>query len=267
MRSILALVRASWLEALSYRVQTVFTFVGLIVGIVPLYLVAQALQPVMGSSLNGEGDQYFAFLVSGLVVFAFARTAVNALAGEVGGSISSGTLEALLGTPTPLPMLLTGLIGYQFVFTLVRNLFVVVVAGVFGANVLWYRAPAVTGILVLIVLAYLAVGIVCAALIVAFRSAGPIGAGVLWASSMLGGVYYPTSVIPSWLQGVSTVLPMTYGLRALRRTMLEPGMSYADVAPDVSVLIGMAAVMLSGSVVVFGWALRHARRAGSLSQY
>ncbi len=267
MRSIVALVRASWLEALSYRVQTVFTFVGLVIGIVPLYLVAQALQPVMGTSLSQEGDQYFAFLVSGLVVFAFTRTAVNALAGEVGTSISTGTLEALLGTPTPLPTLLAGLIGYQFVFTFVRNLFVMLVAAALGANVLWHRGPVMVGILVLIVAAYLAVGILCAALIVAFRSAGPIGAGVLTASSMLGGVYYPTTVIPSWLQGVSTLLPMTYGLRAMRRAMLEPGVSYGDLAPDVAVLAVMAIVMLAASVYAFGLALRHARRAGSLSQY
>jgi ABC-2 type transport system permease protein len=267
MRSILALIRAGWLEALSYRVQTVFTFVGLLVGIVPLYLVAQALQPVMKTSLTQEGDQYFAFLVTGLVVFAFVRTAVNALPGEVGTSISTGTLEALLGTPTPLPTLLAGLVGYQFVFTMLRNLFVLVIASVLGARMFWDRAPAVAAIMVLLVSAYLAVGIFCAALVVAFRSAGPIGSGVLVASSMLGGVYYPTNVIPPWVQGISALLPMTYGLRALRRTMLEPATVYADVVRDVGVLAVMAAVSLAASVYVFGWALRHARRAGSLSQY
>ena len=49
--------------------------------------------------------------------------------------------------------------------------------------------------------------------------------------------------------------------------MLEPTFSYADIAADVGGLTLMTAVMLPVGVYSFALALRHARRAGSLSQY
>ena len=40
---------------------------------------------------------------------------------------------------------------------------------------------------------------------------------MLAASTLLGGVYYPTTVIPSWLASASEFVPLGYGLRALRQ--------------------------------------------------
>ena len=39
--------------------------------------------------------------------------------------------------------------------------------------------------------------------------------------SLLGGVYYSTSVIPEVVRPLASVVPLTYGLRALRRTLLS----------------------------------------------
>ena len=53
------------------------------------------------------------------------------------------------------------------------------------------------------------------------RIPAPLPGGVLAASSFLGGVYHPTHVIPSFgLQLVSRMLPLSYGLRALRQAVL-----------------------------------------------
>ena len=85
-------------------------------------------------------------------------------------------------------------------------------------------------------------------------------------SGFLGGVYYPTHVIPSWLHSVSAALPLTYGLRALRRTLLE-GWTLAQVLPDLEMLLLFDAVLGMVGVAAFTVALRHARRSGTLAQY
>jgi ABC-type multidrug transport system permease subunit len=79
-------------------------------------------------------------------------------------------------------------------------------------------------------------------------------------------VYYPTQVIPSWLHAVSTALPLTYGLRALRRVVLE-GASLRAVAPELGILLALAALLGASSAVAFARAMRDARRRGSLGQY
>jgi ABC-2 type transport system permease protein len=85
-------------------------------------------------------------------------------------------------------------------------------------------------------------------------------------SGLLGGVYYPTKVIPSWIQDVSEAVPLTYGLRALRQTLLE-GMPLPAVARDVTILVGFVVVLSALGVWAFARALRYAKQAGNLSQY
>jgi ABC-2 type transport system permease protein len=83
---------------------------------------------------------------------------------------------------------------------------------------------------------------------------------------LLGGVYYPTHVIPSWLQLLSGAVPLTYGLRALRR-VLAAEIPVAAVATDLLVLVALTVVLLAVSMVAFRLSLSYARQSGSLAQY
>ena len=267
MRKVLALMRASWLEAASYRVKMMFTLLGLIAAALPFFFIAQALQPVMEKSIEGQGGQYFSFVVVGMMTFAFLRNAIGSLPEEVGNTISSGTLEALLSTPTRLVTLLSGMVAYSFTWTAIRSLVILSFASVMGAQLIWSRGFIALGVLVLIILAHLPIAILSASLILAFRTSGPLESIVIWISTILGGVYYPTAVIPSWLGAISAFVPLTYGLRALRRALLEPHMDVALLVRDLLPMCVAGAVMFLFSVMAFNWALRYARRAGTLAQY
>ena len=109
-------------------------------------------------------------------------------------------------------------------------------------------------------------GILGGALLLLTRTTGPLPNAVLVMSMFLGGVYYPTHVIPSWLHSLSTVVPLTYGLRATRQ-LLSTEAPVAAVGDDLVRLLGLGTALLIGSMLVLHLALRHARRAGSLVQY
>ena len=70
MREVAALVRAQWRVALTYRTRMLFSVLGVLVGIVPVYIISRALQEVAAASLAGEGSQLFGFLVVGTVFLA-----------------------------------------------------------------------------------------------------------------------------------------------------------------------------------------------------
>jgi ABC-2 type transport system permease protein len=38
---------------------------------------------------------------------------------------------------------------------------------------------------------------------------------------VVSGVYYPVSVLPQWMQWISTISPATYALRGIRAAILE----------------------------------------------
>ena len=266
MREAGALIRAAWLTAASYRLQMLFQILGLFVVILPLYFISGALQPIMADSIRLEGGEYFAFVIVGIVTYMMMANCVTGLHGALSGQISSGALEAMLATPTPISSILMGEMGYGFFWSALRGTVLLAGAWAFGAQILWARALPAMVIILLIMLAYLPFGILAGAAVLAFRTTGPLPTVILWLSGTLGGVYYPTSVVPSWLASVSAWLPLTYGLRSLRRCLIE-GAPLAAQATDLSLLIVSTVALMAVSMMSFAWALRYAKRAGTLAQY
>lgn len=266
MYSILALFRASWLTASSYKVSTAFSLIGALVGILPLFFVSNALQPFMADVIKGEGTQYFGFLLIGTLTYRFTGVAVRTLPGVVGSALSSGTLEVVLGSPTPVPTLLAGMVSYSYLWVVIRTGILLVAGALLGIGLVWSQLPVAVLILGLIVLVHTMLGILFAAVFLIFRTTGPVPALVLVGSSLLGGVYYPTHVIPSWLEHLSALVPLSYGLRAMRRVVLD-GASLSAVAGDLFALGGFLIVLTAVGVWSFTFALRHVRQSGSLGYY
>jgi ABC-2 type transport system permease protein len=240
--------------------------VGVFVMFVPVYFVTGALQPFVQDAIQAEGANYFAFVIVGIVGTYLFSVSMAALPGALGGAISSGTLEALLVTRTPLYQVLIGFTGYGMVWSTVRALLLIGGAVAVGAQFVWSGAPLAAGILLVMMAAYFAFGLIAGALVLVFRTSGPFVAIVMMGTGLLGGVYYPTTAIPSWIENLSVLVPATYALRAVRDLVLN-GAPFGDVARDVAVLFGYTAVLLALASVTFVLALRYARAAGTLSQY
>ncbi|HEY0971272.1 MAG TPA: ABC transporter permease [Gemmatimonadales bacterium] len=266
MREVAALVRAQWLVALTYRTRMLFSILGVLVGVVPVFIISRALQEVAAPSLVGEGSQLFAFLVVGTVGLVFITSALVALPTAIGSGISTGTWESLLATPARVWGLLAALSVYDLLWNVAKAAALLAAAAALGARFEWGALMLALGILALIVIAYLAIGVIAGALQLAFRSTTPLPRVVLIASVFLGGVYYPTSAIPDGFRVLSEWIPLTYGLRALRRSLLE-GWRLSQILPDLEMLLLFDAVLATVAALAFAAALRHARRAGTLSQY
>lgn len=266
MRKLLALLRVSWLTALSYRVNMFFSILSLLGTIIPIYYVTQGLQGMMAAKLTGQGGQYLAFVLAGTLGLYVLSPAVTALSSSLASGAQTGTLEALLSTPTRASTIAAGLSTYQVIWAVMRVIVVLVAAVILGARISWTHLPQGIALLLLIFLAYLPIGILAGAMQLAFRTTGPLPTATIVLSTLLGGVYYPTSSLPSFVQPFAALVPLTPGLRAFRHVLLDGG-TLASVAPDALALLAVTVVLTGASVVAFSASLRHARRAGTLAQY
>src|SRR5256884_1449793 len=65
---------------------------------------------------------------------------------------------------------------------------------------------------------------------------------------MLSGIVFPIASEPQWLQYVSNVLPLTYGVNALRDVMLKGAdLSWASVQLDTVVVVAFLVVLIAGA--------------------
>ena len=261
-----ALLRASWFQARSYRMSLVSQIFGLVITVIPMYLIATALHPTMAQTISGEADQFFGFVLVGSVGFMLATTAMTALQSAVSGGIANGYFESLLMTRASLPSVLLGLTSYGMVLTAVRGAVFLVAGWVLGANLAWGHILPALVVMVLIIAAHFGIGLVGAALVIAFRTGGSITQIVTTVSVFFGGIYYPVTAIPSWLAVIAKATPISYGLISLRRVLIH-GQSLTDIGPELSILAAMGVLSLAVGSVAIDLALRYARKAGSLGAY
>ena len=265
-RAAIELTRASWRTAKSYRFSFVLSFVSLLVTIIPVYFVATALQPFMATVIAEESREYFGFVLLGTLMLAVVSPALSAFGSAVSGGLSSGFFEALLITPTPLPALFVGQTGYAFLWAFARGALLLIAGIALGVEVHWLRAPEAIVFLTLAIAAYSGVGLIGAALVVAFRTTGAIPQAALVVSTVMGGVYFPTSVLPPGVVAIAEWVPLTPALRAIRQTVLL-GYPLSSVIDELVTATVLAAVCLGAGVIAVRWAFSYARRAGSLAQY
>jgi ABC-2 type transport system permease protein len=82
---------------------------------------------------------------------------------------------------------------------------------------------------------------------------------------VVSGVYYPVSVLPSWMQWLSTISPATYALRGMRAAILE-GAGLGDLWPDLWPLLLIGAVAVPLGLEIFRRGELYAKQHGKLKR-
>jgi ABC-2 type transport system permease protein len=83
-------------------------------------------------------------------------------------------------------------------------------------------------------------------------------------SALVGGVFFPTSLLPDWLQWLSVLHPLSYATHAARGALLG-GASLGQLAPDLVILVAVDLVAVPVSLATFAWAVHRARLDGSMA--
>jgi ABC-2 type transport system permease protein len=116
------------------------------------------------------------------------------------------------------------------------------------------------------ILTFVAFGVLSAATILWLKKGDPLAWILGGMGTMLGGAYFPVAVLPSWLQKISFLIPITYSLDALRLTILK-GYSLEKIAHPLLVLALMSAILLPVSLAIFAAMVRKGRIEGTLMEY
>lgn len=108
------------------------------------------------------------------------------------------------------------------------------------------------GFVVLGALTFTSIGYVIASFARTEEAANGITSVVQFPLMFLSGIFFPLEVMPEWLRGVATFMPLTYLGDALRQTMVG-GTPFQPLGVDALVLAGWLVVTLAISARFFRW--------------
>lgn len=266
-RVALAFLRKDFLEEISYRFALLLGVVALFVSLFFISVFSDFVGELVADRLVEYRGNYFAFVVLGIGVYQFLQSTLYELSRRIRQAQVVGTLEALLGTRTPLGVTILCMPLYPLLETSLNVLGIMCLGALFFGLELDPRGiPAAVLVLALTAAAFAGLGLCAAGLTVAFKRAEAVPSFLASVSLFLGGVWYPIEALPGWLQTLAQALPLTHALEAMRRAMLA-GASIREVLPSLAALSATALVLVPLGYYAFRWSVKRAMRDGTLTQY
>jgi ABC-2 type transport system permease protein len=266
-RKLALLFRRDFAVARSYRAAFLIEIFQALLGSASFYFLSRFVEsPKLERSLP-PGTSYFSFALVGIAFFDYLSMSITTFDASLQEARQNGTLENLLVTQTSLPVILAGSCLYPFVLLSLRTAIYIGWGAVLfgfplqGAN--WLGASLVLGASVL---AFSGLGILSASYLLIFKRGNPVTWAILGLSSVVGGMMYPISVLPVWLQYVARLIPVTYSLEGMRAAILAHA-STRELLPSIAGLLLFAVLLLPISFAIFSWALRRTKITGTLTHF
>jgi ABC-2 type transport system permease protein len=267
LRKLALLFRRDFAVARSYRAAFLIEIFQALFGAAGFYFLSQFVQsPTLQKSLP-SGTSYFSFALVGIAFFDYLSVALSTFDASLQEARQNGTLENLLVTQTSLPVILAGSSLYPFALMSLRTaIYIGWGALLFGFPLHDANWPGAVLVLAASVLAFSGLGILSASYLLIFKRGNPVNWAILGLSTVVGGMMYPISVLPVWLQYVARLIPITYSLEGMRAAILSHA-SISQLLPSIAALLIFAALLLPLSFAIFSWALRRTKITGTLTHF
>ena len=253
------------LTATSYRVGFLMSLGSSALSVIGIYFLSRAVGDSAGS-LEPYGGSYFGFALVGVVLASLMALGLTGMSSHIREAQMMGTLELMLLSPNRLGVLFVSSSLWAHAQALLTVTLYVVVAVLLGVSFQQANLPMTFVSLALAVLSFNALGLISAAVVIVIKQGNPVAVLISLASVLLAGVFYPVSVLPSWLQAIGQLLPLTQALELVRRAALG-GEGIGTLWGPFLLLSAITLVTIPLGLWACRRAIRIAQTDGSLSQY
>jgi ABC-2 type transport system permease protein len=267
MRLAWAFFKRDAITALSYRISFLVQLVGnlLVLGVV--YFIGKTIGSEPVAALEPYGGSFLAFLLIGIALTDCAGVSLTTFAREIREGQLTGTLEATLMSAVRLPAILVFSSLWSYFFSAIRFGMYLLVGGLlYGVSLRNANLPAAAALFILTILCFMGIGILWASVTMVVKRGEAIVTTLGYLVLLLGGVLFPSSVLPSWLQGLAELVPLKHALDGMRMSLLT-GASIAELSGVMWKLAAFSAVLLPAGFGAFHLAVQAAKRNGSLTEF
>ncbi|MEE8625483.1 MAG: ABC transporter permease [Acidiferrobacterales bacterium] len=186
------------------------------------------------------GVDYLTFLASGIIASSAMTTATfEGMYSVYTRMVPQRTYDAMLATPTEVDDILAGEMFWCATKSLINGIAILAVAAILGA-VADMRAVLVLPVVFLIGLCFAGPAMVMTSISKGYDFFAYYFTLVITPMFIVCGVFYPTNVLPEFVQRFVQVLPLTHAV-ALTRPLII-GQPLTDVALHISVLLAYAVI-------------------------
>jgi ABC-2 type transport system permease protein len=196
------------------------------------------ISPKFGTAIGSSG--YLSFITIGNAFYVFTFAAAFVVGRVMFWERASGTIEATFMTPMSRLAYMAGIMTAAAINALVDFTAVFVIGLAFGFQIATFNVSLFIVGLLLTYFALFGIGLITNAITLTFRDRVTTANTLQVLFMVFSGIVCPIEFMPLWAQMIAKVLPLTYGIRLTRASMLNIGT--ANVAGDILMLLLLGVV-------------------------
>jgi ABC-2 type transport system permease protein len=206
-------------------------------------------------------------LLIGAVIWSYLGIIFEILTETVQWERWEGTIEYTFMAPLSRAVHLVGMGLFAVGYGVVRATIVfVVIASFFGLNMPDANFVSAIVLLAIASVSFIGIGMMTAVLpLISPEKGTQVGYIAQGLMLVVSGVYYPVSVLPTWMEWISKISPATYALRGIRDAVLE-GKGLNALWGDIWPLIVIGIVSIPLGLEIFRRGERYAKQHGKLKR-
>jgi ABC-2 type transport system permease protein len=211
-------------------------------------------------------NNYYAFVVVGLSVLGVIYSCFTT-PGLVRQELVAGTLERLVLSPFGAVRSIIAVTMFPLAYaSILATLSLVLACAVFGLQLHFSTVPLSLPMMGLTLLAFLPFGLLFAALTIVVKQENVGTTWVVATLSVIGGLYFPISLLPHWLQVAGKLQPFTPATGVLRHLLVNSPLS-EPIGLSLVKLSVFAAVLIPASILALSAAVRLGQRRATIIEY
>ncbi|MCK6540563.1 MAG: ABC transporter permease [Anaerolineales bacterium] len=269
LRALLVIARKDWKVFWRYPLNAVSNIFQPIIWITPVYFMGKAFSTngeALGfAAYTGSGD-YMSYILLGTVLTNFILTVFWGMGYALKNDMDSGVLESNWLAPISRLLILVGRTLTSMLTTMITSIVMLLIAGMlFGFKPTGSTVAAILTAIPMLVGLY-GFGFAFAGVVLLMREANTLVDVGSFLIQGFSGTNFPVKSLPYWLIPISLMLPLTYGLDAVRGFLLKTN-TLLPINVEIVILIVFMFVMLWIGAQVFYRIERRVRTLGTLGQH
>ena len=262
-----AFLKKDFLLESSYKLPFLFNIFAALISILVYFYIDKLFGSGLVKHLEPFGVNYFSYVLLSMAFFSYIGVGLGSFASRIRMEQMQGTLEAIFLTPTKITTFLCSLALWNLCFAFV-NMSIYIVLGIFLFKINFSDINLLSTLIILLltITSFSGLGIISASFIMVFKRGNPVGWIINSIEGLIGGVYFPVTVMPGYLQFMAKFFPITYAIRAIELAVYQ-GFSLYQLRQEIGFLLLFSCLLLPLSVAAFKYAIKRARYNGSLIQY
>ncbi len=221
----------------------------------PGVVSSQAITMVQPFTVQTQGvvpgnPNYFEFMAPGLMAMVIMMAAMIGLAGSISRERELGTLDGIISAPISRLSIVLGKSLAQVARGLLQAILTLVLAILIFGVVVHGNLALLALLLLLTVFSFIGLGIIISSLASQQETAMTIMMTITFPMLFLSGALFPIQQMPTIMQWISKVLPLTYAVGALRKCIVL-GTGINGMIPEIWVMLGFGVVFIAAAIPVF----------------